>query len=85
MNQVTGLVSSTPSQVVSALRIVEREEKTDAIVKKALDERGIPATQLPGRPKNWREKCLQILETAISNKYVCMYVCMYDNSHIIGW
>lgn len=68
MNQVTGLVTSSPAKVVTALRIVEREEKTDAVIVEALAARGIPNSQLPGRPKRWREKCFQILEVAISNK-----------------
>ena len=68
MNQVTGLVSATPSKVVTALRVVEREEKTDAIIEEALKARSIPSSQLPGRPKRWREKCFQILETSITNR-----------------
>ncbi len=70
MNQVTGLVGSSPNKVVTALRIVEREEKTDAEIEVALAARGIPSSQLPGRPKKWKEKCFQILEAAISNKSV---------------
>ena len=62
------LVSSTPAKVVTALRIVEREEKTDAMIEETLSAKGIPSSQLPGRPKKWREKCFQILETSVSNK-----------------
>ena len=68
MNQVTVLMSDTPSKVVTALRIVEREEKTDALIAEALEARNIPSSHLPGRPKRWKEKCFQILETAVSNK-----------------
>lgn len=68
MNQVTVLVSSTPAKVVTALRIVEREEKMDAMIEETLSAKGIPSSQLPGRPKKWREKCFQILETSVSNK-----------------
>lgn len=75
MTQVTGLVSTTPSKVVTALRIVEREEKTDALIEEVLGARGIPSSQLPGRPKKWKEKCFQILETAISNRYCHVTVC----------
>lgn len=70
MNQVTGLVGSDPSRVVTALRVIEREEKTDAIIEEALNARNIPSSQLPGRPKRWRDKCFQILEISISNRYV---------------
>ena len=65
---MTALVSGTPAKVVTALRIVEREEKTDAVIEEVLAAKGIPSSQLPGRPKKWREKCFQILETAVSNK-----------------
>ena len=68
MNQVTALVSTTPTKVVTALRIVEREEKTDALIARALEERGVPSSYLPGRPKKWKEKCFQILEAAVSNR-----------------
>ncbi|XP_064405775.1 exocyst complex component 3-like isoform X2 [Halichondria panicea] len=69
MHQTTGLVEGEPRKLVTALRIIEREEKTDALIKDMLDEKSIPHSQLPGRPKKWKEKCLEILETSISNKF----------------
>ena len=70
MSQVTAKVAPEASQVVTALRIVEREEKTDDIIKRVLTERGIPLAQLPGRPKSWKHKCFQMMETSISNGWV---------------
>ena len=35
-----------------------------------LDFKGIPSSQIPGRPKKWRSKCMEILETSITNKYI---------------
>ena len=70
MDQVTGLVGTEPTKVVTALRILEREEKTDGIIKSVLIDRGIPMAQLPGRPKNWKQKCLEVLKSAITNRQV---------------
>ena len=85
-------MSSEPTQVVTALRIVEREERsirnierkknpsvyfprspvcrTDKLVAESLQDKNIPLSQLPGRPKDWRNKCFEILETSVSNKSV---------------
>lgn len=68
MNRVTGKVLDEPSHVVTAVRIIEREEKTDELIDEVLAVRGIPKYQLPGRPKRWREKCFQMLEAAICNR-----------------
>ncbi|XP_064652191.1 exocyst complex component 3-like [Lineus longissimus] len=47
-----------PTLIVTALRIIEREERTDAIWLKRQDQTGfIP----PGRPKMWRERCFSVL------------------------
>jgi len=73
MHQTTKLVASEPRKVVTALRIIEREERADVLVTEMLKEKSIPLSQLPGRPKRWREKCFEILETSISNKYVVQY------------
>jgi len=70
MGQVTAKVSTEASQVVTALRIVEREEKTDDIIKRVLTDRGIPMAQLPGRPKNWKQKCFEMMETSTTNGWV---------------
>ena len=57
--------------MVTAFRIVEREEKTDAMIAGVLSSRKIPVTQLPGRPKKWKEKCMEEMKTSISNRLVC--------------
>ena len=35
-------------------------------------ERNIPLTLIPNRPKKWREKCVQIMESSINNKFIEM-------------
>ena len=43
--------------------------RIDAMLEETLSEKGIPSSQIPGRPKKWRSKCMEILETSIANKY----------------
>lgn len=47
--------------------------RADVLVTEMLKEKSIPLSQLPGRPKRWREKCFEILEASISNKYVVQH------------
>jgi hypothetical protein len=68
VNQAAYLVTKEPNRVVAALRIIEREEKMDGLLQQALEEKGVPKTHLPGRPKNWKEKCMEMMETATTNK-----------------
>ena len=68
VNEAAYLVTKEPSRVVAALRIIEREEKMDSMLKQALEEKGVPESHLPGRPKKWKEKCIQMMETATANK-----------------
>ena len=42
--------------------------RIDTMLVETLDLKGIPPSQIPGRPKKWRSKCIEILETSISNK-----------------
>jgi exocyst complex component 3 len=69
MNSATLLVTENPTKVVTALRIIEREERIDTMLVETLDLKGIPPSQIPGRPKKWRSKCIEMLETSISNKF----------------
>jgi exocyst complex component 3 len=69
MHAATLLVVESPAQVVTALRIVEREERIDTMLEETLDLKGIPSSQIPGRPKKWRSKCMEILDTSIANKF----------------
>ena len=40
----------------------------DGLLKQALEEKGIPSTYLPGRPKKWKDKCMEIMKTATANR-----------------
>lgn len=35
-----------------------------------LREKNIPVTQIPNRPKKWREKCVEIMESSVQNKFI---------------
>ena len=68
--------------MVTAFRIIDREEKTDEIIENILTSRNIPRSQLPGRPKRWRKKCFDMMEESIANRlgsgcvWMCVYVCV---------
>ncbi|XP_054156663.1 exocyst complex component 3-like [Oppia nitens] len=55
-------VRKEPSIIVTALRIIEREEKADELALKRSDTSGFMAI---GRPKQWRKRVFEILEEAI--------------------
>lgn len=51
-----------PTVIVTTLRIIEREERTDERwMKKKVQCGFIP----PGRPKKWRQRCFNVLEDAV--------------------
>uniref|UniRef100_H3BHB1 Exocyst complex component 3 like 1 n=1 Tax=Latimeria chalumnae TaxID=7897 RepID=H3BHB1_LATCH len=54
-------VRHDPAIFVSAVRIIEREEKIDQII-------------LEGRPKNWRQKFFEVIEEAISAQFRATHV-----------
>ncbi|RWS26204.1 exocyst complex component 3-like protein, partial [Leptotrombidium deliense] len=58
-------VRKEPSVIVTALRIIEREEKSDANALKRYDSTGF---MCPGRPKCWRKRVFEILEEAVSER-----------------
>lgn len=58
-------VRRDPTIIVAALRIIEREERTDDAWLKRKDITGFCPI---GRPKRWKEKCMNILSDAIETK-----------------
>lgn len=58
-------VRKDPTVIVTALRIIEREEKADEEALKQQRQTGfIP----PGRPKKWKEMAFSIIEKTVSSK-----------------
>ncbi|XP_070616503.1 exocyst complex component 3-like protein [Erythrolamprus reginae] len=60
--RATKLVSEDPSLLVSALRIIEREENIDAVVLLRAQPHGFHP---PGRPKCWRRKFFQVIQDTV--------------------
>ncbi|KAL4218451.1 Exocyst complex component 3 [Mactra antiquata] len=65
LQRVLMSVRREPAIIVSALRIIEREEKLDQISLKRREQTGFMP---PDRPKRWRDKCFTVIEEWISNR-----------------
>jgi len=55
-------IRKDPTNITTALRIVEREERTDM---KLLQNQEANGFLPPGRPKRWGAKCLEVLKEAV--------------------
>ena len=55
---------------------VQSLDREDRRIEERVSKAQVPISQLPGRPKNWRTKCVDILESSISNRY-CHNAIMY--------
>ncbi|CAH1153644.1 unnamed protein product [Phaedon cochleariae] len=65
LSRTLNTVRKDPTVIVTALRIIEREEKADEESLKQHKQTGF----LPiGRPKKWKEMAFQILEKSVSSK-----------------
>ncbi|XP_052756096.1 exocyst complex component 3 [Galleria mellonella] len=58
-------VRKEPTVIVTALRIIEREEKRDQM---ALQQQNQSGFMPPGRPKGWRAKAFDVLECAVAQR-----------------
>ncbi|KAK7487302.1 hypothetical protein BaRGS_00021391 [Batillaria attramentaria] len=56
-------VRREPTLIVTALRIIEREERMDAAWQRKHEQTGFMP---PGRPKKWRKQCFSVLEQSIA-------------------
>ncbi|XP_055918920.1 exocyst complex component 3 [Eupeodes corollae] len=62
MNRTLNTVRKEPVVIVTALRIIEREEKSDQF---ALQQQKVTGFLPPGRPKNWRQMAMNVLREAV--------------------
>ncbi|XP_011178848.1 exocyst complex component 3 [Zeugodacus cucurbitae] len=62
LSRTLNTVRKEPTVIVTALRIIEREEKNDQF---ALQQQKVTGFLPPGRPKKWRAMALNILQEAV--------------------
>lgn len=62
LSRTLNTVRKEPTVIVTALRIIEREEKNDQF---ALQQQKVTGFLPPGRPKKWRSMALKILQEAV--------------------
>lgn len=65
LGRTLNIVRKEPTVVVTVLRIIEREEKSDAICIQRERQSGFMP---PGRPKKWREMAFNELEKSVSQR-----------------
>ncbi|XP_063225953.1 exocyst complex component 3 [Bacillus rossius redtenbacheri] len=65
LGRTLNAVRKEPTEIVTALRIAEREEKADALALQRQRQSGFLA---PGRPKRWREMALRVLAEAVAQR-----------------
>ncbi|XP_054753696.2 exocyst complex component 3-like [Lytechinus pictus] len=65
LQRVLLIASRQPQLVVTCVRIIEREERID---KKMSDREKMAGFKAPGRPKNWRKRCIDELQKVVNIK-----------------
>lgn len=65
LNRTLDAVRKEPTVIVTALRIIEREEKSD---EEALQHEKKTSFKRPGRPKQWKKMALEVLEHAVATR-----------------
>ncbi|KAJ8914761.1 hypothetical protein NQ315_013264 [Exocentrus adspersus] len=65
LSRTLNTVRKDPTVIVTALRIIEREEKSDEDALKQQKQTGFLP---PGRPKRWKEMAFRILEKSVASK-----------------
>ncbi|GLH02675.1 Exocyst complex component 3 [Gryllus bimaculatus] len=65
LSRTLNTVRKEPTVIVTALRIIEREEKADSFTLQRQRQSGFLP---PGRPKKWRAMALQVLEKAVAQR-----------------
>lgn len=75
LGRVLSTVRSDPAQLVTALRIVEREERAD---RRAQEKEENVHFLVPGRPKRWRSAAFKVLEESVSNRFESLEMELQD-------
>ncbi|XP_065658322.1 exocyst complex component 3 isoform X2 [Hydra vulgaris] len=56
----------TPTELVTSLRIVEREERSDA---RCINQEKLTGFMPPGRPKCWKDHCQAVIKKSVENRF----------------
>ncbi|XP_065658404.1 exocyst complex component 3-like [Hydra vulgaris] len=59
-------LSHTPTELVTSLRIVEREERSDA---RCINQEKLTGFMPPGRPKCWKDHCQAVIKKSVENRF----------------
>lgn len=65
LSRTLNTVRKDPTVIVTALRIIEREEKADEVALKQQKQSGFLA---PSRPKQWKDMAFQIFEKSVATR-----------------
>ncbi|XP_075231135.1 exocyst complex component Sec6 [Lycorma delicatula] len=65
LSRTLNTVRKEPTIIVTALRIIEREEKADTFCIQRQKQSGFMP---PGRPKKWRDMAMKVLEESVSQR-----------------
>jgi exocyst complex component 3 len=65
LRRTLNTVRKDPKVIVSALRVIEREEKTDAECQSRFKSTGFLP---PNRPKSWRHKAMEVLKINVMER-----------------
>lgn len=65
LSRTLNTVRKEPTVIVTALRIIEREEKADDFAQQRFARSGFMP---PGRPKEWKKKAIEVLEKSVSQR-----------------
>lgn len=65
LRRTLNTVRKDPKVIVTALRVIEREEKIDAECQSRFKSTGFSP---PGRPKSWRSKCMEVLKLNVMER-----------------
>lgn len=65
LSRTLNTVRKEPTEIVTALRIIEREEKADTFAMQQHKQTGFLA---PGRPKKWKKVAFEVLERSVATR-----------------
>ena len=74
--------SNNTSKLVSMLRIIEREEKKDAVIARGMASNS--KLSVPGRPKKWKEEAITVLQNSVASTFDSVWELNQDDASWIS-